>query len=43
MKEIDTLNESLKHYSNEMESQFQSNQALEKKIEEMKITLAVNY
>jgi len=42
MKEIDTLNESLKHYSNEMESQFQSNQILEKKIEEMKVTLAEN-
>jgi chromosome segregation ATPase len=34
-----SLNDSLKYYSSEMESQYQSNQVLEKKIEEMKLSL----
>jgi len=38
-KEMSSLNEILKHYSTEMELQYQNNQALEKKIEEMKYSL----
>jgi len=38
-----SLNDSLKYYSSEMESQYQSNQVLEKKIEEMKLSLEVYY
>jgi len=42
MKEVETLNDNLKHYTAEMENQYQNNQSIEKKIEEMKATLNEN-
>ncbi|ORX60808.1 P-loop containing nucleoside triphosphate hydrolase protein [Piromyces finnis] len=41
-KQMENLNDTLKHYSNEVESQYKSNQELEKKIEEMKKALSEN-